>query len=168
MVASYIVMNGLFYGLVGTGYLFLMMIALSPRVWGYKDYPDVVKEKVAPQTRKEKTLAIIVGLPWFIFVLGFPVFSTFALKTRLRGEISFATAFLTVFVQFLCFSIGDLVFLDWLVISKITPKFVIIPGTNRDDYKDFTHHFKAHAKAAVPIIVLCLVIAGIVRFMLAK
>ena len=100
-----------------------------------------------------------------MFVLGFPVFSTFALKAKLGGEISFATAFLHVLVQFLFVTIGDLVFLDWLVISKITPTFVIIPGTNKDDYKDFTHHFKGHAKAAVPIIVLCLVIAGIVRWL---
>jgi len=161
MAIQRIITYGLFYGLVVTGYLFLVMITFSPRVWGYKDYPDVVKAKVSPQTRREKILAALIGLPWFAFVLGFPVLSTFALKAALGGEITFATAFLNVAVQFLFSTIGDLVLLDWLVISKITPRFAIISGTTKEDYKDFSHHFKGHAKAAVPIIVLCLIIAGI-------
>jgi hypothetical protein len=156
---------GLFYSLVATGYLFLFMITFSPRIWGYKDYPDVVKRKVPAQTKKEKTLGAMIGLPWFVFVLGFPVLSTFALKAKLGGEISFAMAFLNVIVQFLFFTIGDLVLLDWLAISKITPRFVIIPGTAKEDYKDFSHHYKSHAKAAVPIIVLCLMIAGIAHWL---
>ena len=52
----------------------------------------------------------------------------------------------------------------WIIVSKITPKFVIIPGTVKEDYKDFYHHYKAHAKATVPMILLCLIIAGIVSF----
>jgi len=164
MVLSHIITHGIFYGVVVTGYLFLVMITMSPRVWGYQDYPDIVKKKVPAQTRKEKTLAAIAGVPWFIFVLGFPVFSTFALKSKLGDEISFATAFLNVFVMFLFVTLGDLVLLDWIIISKITPKFVIIPGTVKEDYKDFTHHYKAHARATLPITLLCLLIAAIVSF----
>ena len=161
MVIAHIITHGFFFGLVVTGYLFLFMITFSPRVWGYKDYPDIVKRKVPAQTRKEKTLGAIVGLPWFVFVAGFPVFSTFALKSKLGGEIPFAAALLNVLVMFLFSTLGDLVLLDWLVISKITPKFVTIPGSVKEDYKDFSHHFKGHAKAAVPMIVLALIIAGL-------
>lgn len=153
--------HGLIYGVVSTGYLFLFMIMFSPRVWGYKDYPDIVKRKVPAQTKKEKALGAIVGLPWFVFVLGFPVYSTFALKSKLGGEISFTTALLNVVVMFLFATLGDLVLLDWLVISKITPKFVIIPGTDKKDYKDFSHHYIGHAKAAIPMIILALIIAGL-------
>jgi hypothetical protein len=53
----------------------------------------------------------------------------------------------------------------WIVVSNITPKFVIIPGTVKEDYKDFSHHYKAHAKAIVPLILLCLIIAGIVSLL---
>jgi hypothetical protein len=165
VVIAHIAMHGLFYGIVVTGYLFLIMIAFSPRVWGYMDYPDIVKRKVPAQTRKEKRLASIVGLPWFVFVAGFPVFSTFALKSKLGGEIPFAAALLNVLVMFLFATLGDLVLLDWIVISKITPKFVIIPGSTKEDYKDFSHHFKGHAKAAIPIVILGLIIAGLARWL---
>lgn len=161
MVNTHIIIHGLFYGIVATGYLFIVMITFSPRVWGYKDYPDIVKRKVPAQTKKEKMLAAILGLPWFIFILGFPCFSTFALKSKLGNEISFTTALLNVLVMFLSATLGDLVLLDWIVISKITPKFVIIPGTIKEDYKDFSHHYKGHAKATIPMIILGLIIAGL-------
>jgi hypothetical protein len=138
------------------------MITFNPRVWGYQDYPEVIKEKVPPQTRKERITAGIISLPWFLFTFGFPIVSTSILKIQLGGEIPFEIAFLNVFILFIFFFIGDLVILDWLIISKITPQFVIIPGTNEEDYKDFSHHYKAHVIATIPLILLCAVIATIV------
>jgi hypothetical protein len=61
-------------------------------------------------------------------------------------------------------TLGDLLVLDWLIVSKITPKFVIIPGTDKEDYKDFSHHYKAHARAAIALVLLSLLFAGIVWF----
>jgi hypothetical protein len=68
--------------------------------------------------------------------------------------------FILVFLAVL----GDLVLLDWLIVSKITPGFVIIPGTEEADYKDFSHHYRAHIRAAVPLILVCIVLAGILWF----
>ena len=164
MVVSHLIMHGLFFAVIMDGYLLLVMGLASPRVWGYNDYPDVIKNKIPPQTKREKLLAAIIGIPWFIFVLGFPVFSTYALKSKLGGEIPFLMAFLNVFVLYLLAALGDLVILDWLIVSKITPRFVIIPGSEKADYKDFSHHYKAHARAAIRQILLCLVIAGVVWY----
>lgn len=164
MLLSHIIKHGLFYTAIFNGYLFILMTTMSPRVWGYRDYPEVVKQKVPPQTKKEKALAIIVGLPWLIFVLGFPVVSTYMLKSNLESEISFFEAFLNIYALISLAAVGDLVILDWLIISKITPRFVIIPGTEVRDYKDFSHHYKGHAKAAILVIPLCLIIAAIVVY----
>ncbi len=164
MLLNHIIKHGLFFTVIVNGYLFILMITMSPRVWGYRDYPEVVKQKVPPQTKKEKALAGIVGLPWFIFVLGFPVVSTYMLKSNLGDEISFFKAFLNIYVLFSFATVGDLVILDWLIISKITPRFVIIPGTEVRDYKDFSHHYKGHAKAAILLIPLSLIIAAIVLY----
>jgi len=162
MVIKDIITPALFYGAVTNGYLFLMMITFSPRVWGYKDYPDIVKKKVPAQTKKERTLAVFIAVPWFVFVLGFPVLSTLALKAKLGGEIPFTTASLNVLIQYATATVGDLVLLDWLIVSMWTPKFVIIPGSAKEDYKDFSHHFKSHAKAVIPMIIFGLIVAGLV------
>ena len=161
MLLTHLVTHSLFYAIIFNGYLLLMMVSTSPRVWGYSDYSDAIKAKIPPQTKKEKRLALIIGLPWIIFTFGFPIYSTIVLKSKLGGEIPFWTAFLNVFVLVCLAVLGDLVILDWLIVSKITPKFVIIPGTEEADYKDFSHHYRAHVRAVVPLVLLCIVLAGL-------
>ncbi len=162
MIASHMLTHGIFFMVAATGYLFVFMVTTNPRVWGYADYPEVVRSKIPPQTKKEKWLAGILGLPWILFVLAFPIYSTHLLKLQLGDDISFWLAFLNLFVMIVMVTLGDLVVLDWLVVSKITPRFVIIDGTDEADYKDFSHHYKAHARAAVIQILICLVVAGFI------
>jgi hypothetical protein len=164
MVVTHWITHGLFFAVIFNGYLLLVMVLTSPRVWGYADYPEVVKRKVPPQTQREKLLAAVIGLPWLIFILGFPIFSTYVLKFKLGDEIPFMIAFLNSLILFLLATVGDLVILDWFIVSKITPRFVIIPGSERADYKDFSHHYKAHAKALAGLVLVSLIIAGIVWY----
>ena len=164
MVIRHIITHGFFFAVIGNAYLFLIMITTSPRVWGYKDYPEVVKKKVPPQTKKEKTIAAIWGIPWIIFITGFPFVSTYMLKAGLGGDISFLTAFINVFVMVHLLVVGDVVVLDWLIISRITPAYVIIPGSEKEDYKDFSHHYKSHAAAEIKLIPVCVIIAAIVTY----
>lgn len=165
MIVEHLLTHGLLYALVVTGYLFVMMVTTSPRIWGYNDYSQAIKDKVPPQTKKEKSLAALIGMPWFVFTLGFPIYSTLALKAKLSNDISMWMAFLNLSVLFLLATVGDLLILDWLIVSKITPKFVIIPGTKKEDYKDFSHHFKGHAKALVVIVPIFLALAGIISYL---
>jgi hypothetical protein len=158
------VTHGLFFAFVVNAYLLVLMLTTSPRVWGYADYAEAIKAKVPPQTREERRLALIVAVPWMVFTFGFPIFSTYVLKSKLGGEIPYWTAFLNVFVLTLLATLGDLVILDWLIIDVITPRFVIMPGTDESDYEDFSHHYRAHARAVVPLLVLCVVLAGVVWY----
>jgi len=162
MVMRHVLAHGLIFAFIANAYLFLVMISTTPRVWGYTDYPLAIKNKVPPQTRREKRKALLIGLPWFIFILGFPLFSTYSLKSKLGNEISFWTAFFSLAVMVLLATLGDLVVLDWLVVSKITPRFVIIPGSEKADYRDFSHHYKAHVKAAVALVLVSLAMAAII------
>ena len=164
MIIEHLLTHGLLYAVIVTGYLFIMMISTSPRVWGYNDYPQSIKDKVPPQTKGEKRLATLIALPWFIFAFGFPIYSTLMLKAKLSNDISVWIAFLNLLVLFLFATIGDLVILDWLIVNKITPKFVVIPGSEKQDYKDFSHHFKGHAKSLVVIIPILLVAASLISF----
>lgn len=154
-----IIFNGLFYTIISAGYLFIFMVTCNPRIWGYQDYPDRIKEKVSPQTRKERGIAGLVSLPWFLFLLAYPLISTTVLERELDGELPFELAFLNIFFMVFMFFLVDLVILDWLIISKITPKFVIIDGTTAEDYKDFSHHYKGHLIAFFPLIFLCALLA---------
>jgi hypothetical protein len=168
MIVDHLLTHGLFYAVIVTGYLFIMMISTSPRVWGYNDYPQSIKDKVPPQTKSEKKSALLVALPWFLFAFGFPIYSTLILKGKLSNNISAWMAFLNLLVLFLFATIGDLVILDWLIVSKITPRFVVIPGSEKQDYKDFSHHLKGHVKSLVVIIPVLLIVATIISFAPSK
>jgi hypothetical protein len=165
MIVEHLLMNGLFYAIVVTVYLLVMMVTTSPRIWGYHDYSQTIRDKVPPQTKSEKKLAMLLTLPWFIFTLGFPIYSTLVLKARISGDISVGVAFLNLFVLFLFATVSDLLILDWLIISKVTPAFVIIPGTLKEDYKDFSLHFKGHAKALIVIVPILLALAAMISYL---
>ena len=164
MELTHLAAHGLFYAVIVNGYLLLVMVLTSPRVWGYSDYSESIKAKVPPQTKQEKRLAILIAVPWMLFSVGFPIYSTYVLKSKLGGEIPYWLAFLNVFILVFLAVIGDLVVLDWLIVSKIAPKFVIIPGTDETDYKDFSHHYRAHIRAAVPLVLVCAAVGGIVWY----
>ena len=164
MVFEKIVLNGLIYSIIGSGYLLLFMITFNPRIWGYQDYPDRVKEKIPPQTRSERILAGLIGLPWLLFILAYPVISTISLKTELDGVLSFEIAFFHIFFMVFLFFMIDLIVLDWFIISKITPEFVIIAGTTPEDYKDFSHHYKGHFIASIPLTIICIIFAALIVY----
>lgn len=159
---AYILTQGLIYFLIVDGYLFILMISLSPRIWGYADYSNEIKKKVPSQTTNEKTIASVVGIPWILFTFGFPVFSSIQLKGLLGTEFTFFVAFINIIVMVVLVNIGDVLILDWLIVSKITPKFVIIPGTDKEDYKDLSHHYRGHIKASFIQLVICVLLAFVV------
>ena len=162
MQLGYSLQQCLIYGITFTGYIFLLMVTLSPRIWGYADYPEAIKGKVPPQTRRERTIAAIVGVPFLLFALGFPAYSVLALKDRLGGAVAFGDAFLHLLLMVASMTIGDMVILDWFIISKLTPGFVVIPGSEAEDYKDFSHHYWGHLKGTIVMIVLSAVAAVII------
>ncbi len=45
MVVTHLITHGLFFAVIFNGYLLLVMVLTSPRVWGYTDYPEVIKNK---------------------------------------------------------------------------------------------------------------------------
>jgi hypothetical protein len=98
-VVEHVLWNGLFYAIAVNGYLLIMMVSLSPRIWGYSDYPEEIKKKVAPQTKQEKKLAVLIAIPWMLFTFGFPIYSTYVLKSNLGGEISFWIAWLNIAIM---------------------------------------------------------------------
>ena len=165
MFLNYSIVQGVLFAIIFNGYLFLLMVSFNPRVWGYQDYSEEIKAKVQPQTRQERQTAILISISFFLLIFGLPVYSLLTLKSQLGGKLPFITAFSHLLILFIMGTFSDLVILDWLIVSKITPKFVIIPGTQEEDYKDFSHHYKGHALAAIPIILICVIVAAIISYL---
>lgn len=162
MVLKTVIIDSLIFAGIANLYLFLTMITTNPRVWGYSDYPAAVKEKVPPPTRKEKLTAVMLGLPWTAFLVAYPFVASLRMRAALGDDFTFIFAFVHFFAMYQLASLVDLVLLDWLIISRITPSWVIIPGSVTADYKDFSRHFRGHARAALIMTGPALIFAGAV------
>jgi hypothetical protein len=145
--------------------LLMVSLRLNPRIW-LQDYPEEIQDKAPPKTEQEKRLSLIFGIPFLVLLAAGPFISTLALKRQGGGDVSFLQLFLNAFGVAFAFNLVDLLLLDWLMFCTVTPKFLVIPGTEgMQGYKDYSYHFRASMIGTVLSVVAGLVIACIVSFL---
>ena len=158
-----ILTHGAIYSLVGSIYLVILLMIDSRMFLTKGDYPDDVLAAVPPRTKEETRKATILSAPWFLWSIAVPVWSAFRYIAQADGTPPFWAVSLHAFLIFFSFWLVDLVVLDIIMFAGITPKFVVIPGTEGfPGYKDIGMHLRGHFKTGLPLlIVLGLVVGGI-------
>jgi len=140
-------------------------VAFQPCLF-LQDYPQSIQSVVPAKTPKEKRQSLIVGILFLLLLVVIPFLSTLSLMRQSGGEATFVQLFLHAFGVVFIFNLVDLILLDWFMFCTLTPKFVIIPGTEGSEaYKDYLFHFKASITGAILSIMAGLLIAGIVSLM---
>lgn len=149
--------------LAGLASLLLMSaVYYNPR-FARRGLPGDIKEKVSPLTKGEKQRALFFAIPLLVLIVGGPFLSGLSLAIQAQGATSFLYIALHVFGVGFVFNLVDLVLLDWLIYCTITPRFVVIPGTEGlAGYKDYLFHLRAHVRGTALQVILALVLAGLV------
>lgn len=143
----------------------IVVLRFNPRLF-LQDYPEAIQNEVPPKTALEARQSLLLGVPFLLLLALIPFLSTLTLKRSVTETLSFLQLFLHAFGVVFIFNLVDLVILDWLMFCTITPKFVVIPGTEgMAAYKDYLFHFKASLTGTGISILSGLVIAGIVHFL---
>ncbi|MED1798834.1 nitroreductase [Brevibacillus porteri] len=143
--------------LLSVVFLVILLVTLyyNPRIW-LKDYPKDIQQAVKERTKKETRQFTYIGT--LIMALVAVPFITSLYYTG--DQVTFAGAFLHFYIVFTIVSLVDLLILDWFVFCWITPRFIIIPGSNgAKGYKDYRFHFIGFLKGAVIYVVLALILA---------
>lgn len=127
--------------------LFMIVIApigfINPRIM-LQDYPKEIQNSVPPKTDQEKTLMILFAIPLFIIMLGYPSVVSWIYRPV---DASFQYFFLVVWSMMLVFNLFDLIVLDLIMFCTITPRFVVIKGTEGNaGYKNYGFHFLGFLK----------------------
>jgi hypothetical protein len=118
----------------------ILALWVSPRIFLH-DYPAKIQEKVSPKTQAEKRLTFVFGIPLMLVMLIGPFFSTLSLKEQ--GNTQYWALLLNAAGVVFIFNIVDWLILDWLLFCTITPRFVVIPGSEgMAEYKDYGFHFR--------------------------
>ena len=152
--------------LSGIASLFIIItLSINPRIW-LQDYPDDIQSKVPPKTDKEKRVSLLTGIPFLILLFAVPFFSTLLHKLKNPGHVTFLTLSLTAFGMSFVFNTIDWLLLDWLMFCTLTPRFVVIPGSEgMAGYKNYWFHFRGFLIGTIFSAVAGLVIGGIVSIL---
>jgi hypothetical protein len=130
-------------------------LAYNPRMWLHRMPPEV-RRKVPGKTPQEKRQFVILALPFLLWLFGYPVVYV------LQQNADLLTTFLTLCAFFIAFAVWDTLVLDLLIFCQLTPRFVVIPGTDREDYANTHYHLVSGAKG----LVLSLAFSGILAVIL--
>ena len=137
-------------------------VYFNPR-FARQDLPKDIQDATPPLSKKEKLQALAFAIPFFALVVLVPFLSGFTLDAPAGSQVPVLVLFLHIFGVIFVFSLFDLLILDCLIYCTITPKFVIIPGTEGfAGYKDYGHQFRAHMRGTVLQVVFALLLAVVV------
>jgi len=154
-----ILVHGGALSLVASAFI-AVTVALNPRPW-LQDYPQDIQARVPPKTTQEKKVSLIMGIPFLVLLLAVPFASTLTLKAQQGSEIDFLRLAANGFGVSFVFNLVDWLVLDWLVLCTITPRFVVVHGTEgAAGYRDYAFHFRGFLIGTVFSAVSGLAIAG--------
>lgn len=139
----------------------LLAIGLrNPRVM-LQDYPKDVQAAVPPKTAAERRETIVWGAALVSLVFAAPLGAAVAARLQV-SDLSYAAAFMNAFVVMLAVNVFDLLVLDWLMFCTLTPRFVVLPGTEgMAGYKDYAEHFGGFLVGLVLALVASAVIGAV-------
>lgn len=159
-----ILLDGVILSILAS-FLLTGALLFNPRLF-LQDYPRSIQSLVPAKTSKEKRQSLVVGIPFLLLLVIIPFLSTLSLMRHSGGEATFFQLFLNAFGVVFIFNLVDLILLDWLLFCTLTPKFMIIPGTEGSEaYKDYFLHFKASIIGTVLSIIAGLITAGIISLL---
>lgn len=126
------------------------------------DYPEDIQkaatigEPTDKQNMNSKVFSVIGSLIIFAALIIFGLM-------KFGGEqSSFFSVFAFIFIIAMIWNVVDLIIMDWLIICTITPKWVVIEGTDGcRGYKDYMYHFKGFLIGCIYTTIMALIFAGI-------
>jgi len=130
-----ILINGLLMSLA-LGVLIFGSMIYNSRLW-LQDYPVELRRQVPPNTKQEKRLQIALLVPFLLIMLGIPFVSGLQLKAMNGGALPFLMAYLHVFILLNIGNLFDAAVIDYLVLTVMKPRFMVLPGTEALNYSEY-------------------------------
>ena len=160
-----VVWSSLIYGSVLSLLLSIAILGslrFNPEIW-LADYPAEIRANFGPMSEKAKKQRNVFAIFFLLTVIGLPSISIWQLYRASGGQVGFGAAFLNTWIILMVFNLFDLLVLDWLIMVRIQPKFIFLPGTEgMEVYNSYGFHFKGFLKGTVLTLLASLAIAGII------
>ena len=160
MTSITLALYGLLYSLLGS--VALLLIALNgPRLM-LQDYPKEIRQAVPPKTKAERRRLTGLGIPFVLVLVGFPLL--IGIHYARQGSADFWQVMRVVWGLMPFFNVYDLLVIDWLIVCFITPRLVVIPGTEGNPgYKNYRFHFVGFLKGIGITFLIALLLSLFIR-----
>jgi uncharacterized MAPEG superfamily protein len=160
-----IISHALLYGVILSAVLFTLALALArlnPEIM-LKNYPPDIRAKHGPMSERSKRQRAVFAIVLIAIMVGIVIWSFQGVGANAERDISFMTAFIHFFVMFSVINLLDWLVLDWLIVVRIRPGFIILPGTEGlAGYGDYGFHFRGFLIGIVISSVISLLLSVIV------
>jgi hypothetical protein len=158
---SRMVLDSLILSALASAFIIITM-RLNPRIW-LQDYPEDMQALVHPKNEREKRLSLIIGIPFLLLLIAVLLISTLALEARHPENAPFLALAANAFGVAFVFNMVDWLILDWLMFCTVTPRFIVIPGSEgAAGYKNYGYHFRGFLIGTVFSLVVGLIVGGVV------
>lgn len=158
---SKVLRDGIMLSIIASGWI-LLSLRFNPRLW-LQDYPKDIQSQVPPKTVQEKRQSLLFGVPFLLVLVSVPLISCIVMKRQSVTAVTFLSLFLNAFGIGFFFNLIDLIVIDWIVFCTVTPKFLVISGTEgMAGYKDYGFHFRPFLIGTFLSVILGAIIAFIV------
>ena len=132
---------GLLWSVLWMIYIFLILKFFPHSM--LHDYPKDIQAASAigkPSEKQEKNAKLFGAVGGLVI---FGALIVFGLLHFHSEPASFMSVLLYIFIAAMTWNVADLLVMNWLIICLITPKWVVIEGTEGcKGYKDWFFHFK--------------------------
>jgi len=159
-----IITHALVFGVVLASILFatiLVVVRINPEIM-LRDYPPDVQAAHGPMSDRTKRQRLVVGILVLGVMFGVIVASLPPALDDLEGTRLFPILFVHFLVMFSVFNVLDWLLLDWLIVVRLRPSFLILPGTaGMPGYRDYAFHFRGFLIGVPITLAASLLLAGL-------
>ena len=158
------IMNALIYGLIWS-VMWSVYVFLILKLYPFSmlhDYPKDIQAAVTiekPTSAQEKAAKRFGAVGGLII---FGVLLAFGLLRFHSEQVPFLQVLKYIFIIAMTWNVVDLLVMDWLIVCTITPKWIVLSGTEGcKGYKDYFYHFKGFLIGCVYTTIMSLLFSGI-------
>jgi len=140
-----IVQHALLWSLILSAVLFagvLVLLRFNPEIM-LQDYPPDIRAKHGPMSERSRRQRLPAGLLFLVVLLALVAGSFLRLREITGGDVGFLAAFVHLAAMFSLFNLLDWLVMDWLIMVRFQPRFIVLPGTEgMAGYRRYWFHFR--------------------------
>lgn len=137
----------------------------NPQIW-FSDYPPELQAQADPPSTAARRQRRWLGPLFLILFFGGLVASNLRLKQRNGGRLSFRAGLIHAYTVSSAFNLCDALVIDYLVLTRLQPRFAQLPGTEGLDparYVSGSQQFQNWLKGGIFSGVAALPVAALTR-----